>query len=98
LVIDDSDMQEDGNYQGVINFSSSLLNNANYAQAYPNIELTLTNTDDQPVLRRLIKPAEYLKPKADLSTGIGAHEDIRIKLAIHASDLAVAGYRILLIY
>ena len=98
LVIDDSDMQEDENYQGVINFSSSLINNANYAQAYPNIELTLTNTDDQPVLRRLIKPAEYLQTRSDFSIGINAHEEIRIKLAIHASDLPVAGYRVLLVY
>lgn len=98
LVIDDSDMQEDENYQGVINFSSSLINNANYAQMYPNIELTLTNLDDQPVLRRLIKPAEYLQTKTDLSAGIDAREEIRVKLAIHASDIPVAGYRVLLVY
>ena len=98
LVIDDSDMQEDENYQGVINFSSSLVNNANYAQTYPNIELTLTNVDDQPVLRRLIKPIEYVRPDAKQSAGIAAHEEIRIKLAIHPSDLAVAGYRVLLLY
>lgn len=98
LVIDDSDMQEDENYQGVINFSSSLVNNANYAQTYPNIELTLTNVDDQPVLRRLIKPIEYVRPDTKQSAGIAAHEEIRIKLAIHPSDLAVAGYRVLLLY
>jgi predicted Zn finger-like uncharacterized protein len=98
LVIDDSDMQEDDNYQGVINFSSSLINNANYAQTFPNIELTLTNIDDQPVLRRLIKPSEYLQNKPNLSAGIGAHEEIHIKLAIHASNIPVAGYRVLLVY
>ena len=98
LVIDDSDMQEDEKYQRVINFSSSLINNANYAQTYPNIELTLTNTDDQPVLRRLIKPTEFMQTKTDFSKGIGAHEEMRIKLAIHASDLPVAGYRVLLVY
>ncbi len=98
LAIDDSDMQEDEHYQGVINFSSSLINKANYTQTYPNIELTLTNIDDQPVLRRLIKPVEYLSPGAKLDAGLGAHEEIRIKLPIHASDLPVAGYRVLLVY
>jgi predicted Zn finger-like uncharacterized protein len=98
LVIDDSDMQEDDNYQGVINFSSSLINNANYAQAYPNIELSLTNIDDQPALRRIIKPSEYLQNKPNLNSGIGAHEEIHIKLAIHASNIPVAGYRVLLVY
>lgn len=98
LVIDDSDMQEDENYQGVINFSSSLINSASYAQTYPNVELTLTDAEDRAVLRRMIKPAEYLALNAELAKGIAAHEEIRIKLAIHASDTLVAGYRVLLVY
>ncbi len=98
FVIDDSGMQENENYQGVINFSSSLINNANHAQAYPNIELTLTNAEDQPVLRRLIKPSEYLIANTKTDNGMRAHEEIRIKLAINASDIAVAGYRVLLVY
>ena len=53
FALDDSDMQEDYAHKNVIKFSSLLINNAPYAQAYPNIELTLTDTADQPVLRRL---------------------------------------------
>jgi predicted Zn finger-like uncharacterized protein len=98
LAIDDSDMQEDENYQGVINFSSALINNAGYIQTFPNIELTLTNKDDQPVLRRLITPREYLDAETKINDGMAAHEEVRIKLAIHASDVAVAGYRVLLVY
>ncbi|MGQ0441900.1 MAG: zinc-ribbon and DUF3426 domain-containing protein [Methylophilaceae bacterium] len=98
LEIDDSDMQENEIYASVINFTGALINNAHYTQAYPNIELTLTNSEDQPVLRRLIKPAEYLNANTDVSIGFGAREEIRIKLTIHATDLTVAGYRVLLIY
>lgn len=98
LAIDDSDMQEDENHQNVIKFTSLLINNANYAQAYPNIELTLTTTDDQPVLRRLIKPAEYIKTTNNALAGIAAREEVRINLAINVKDLAVAGYRVLLVY
>jgi predicted Zn finger-like uncharacterized protein len=98
LTIDDSDMQEDENHQNVIKFSSLLINNAHFTQAYPNIELTLTSTDDQPVLRRLIKPAEYLKTADNVSTGLASREEIRIQLAINVKDLAVTGYRVLLVY
>lgn len=98
FTIDDSDMQEDENFKDVIKFSSVLINNANYSQVYPNIELTLTATDDQPVLRRLVKPIEYLKANSNVAAGIGAHEEVRINLSIHASELAVAGYRVLLVY
>ncbi len=98
LTVDDSDMQEDENHQNVIKFSSLLINNAHFAQMYPNIELTLTSTDDQPVLRRLIKPAEYLKTGANVATGLGSREEVRVQLAINVKDLAVAGYRVLLVY
>lgn len=98
LTIDDSDMQEDEDHENVIKFSSLLINNANYVQAYPDIELTLTATDDQPVLRRLIKPTEYLITNTNVDTGLAAREEVRVNLAINVKDLAVAGYRILLVY
>jgi len=98
FTIDDSDMQESEEYDKVVDFSSLLINNANYAQAYPNIELTLTDTDDQPVVRRLIKPSEYLKANANLDSGMASKDEARVKLAINVTDLSVAGYRVMLAY
>ncbi len=98
LSIDDSDMQEDEDHEHVIKFTSLLINNANYVQAFPNIELTLTTTDDQPVLRKLIQPSEYLKPNTNAAAGMGAREEVRVNLAINVKDLAVAGYRVLVVY
>jgi predicted Zn finger-like uncharacterized protein len=98
FTIDDSDMQEDETHENVINFSSLLINSAPYAQAYPNIELTLTDTSDQPVLRKIISPAEYLANTANVTAGIASRDEVRINLAINVTDLAVAGYRVLLVY
>lgn len=98
FVLDDSDMQEDYEHKNVIKFSSQLINNAPYAQAYPNIEVTLTDTADQPVLRRKIKPSEYLTSEINVDAGINSGEELRIKLSINVADIAVAGYRILLLY
>lgn len=98
FTIDDSDMQEDETHANVINFSSLLINNATYTQAYPNIELTLTDTSDQPVLRKIIQPAEYLLSTTNVAAGIASRDEVRINLAINVTDLAVAGYRVLLIY
>jgi predicted Zn finger-like uncharacterized protein len=94
----DSNMQEDYEHKNVINFSSQLINNAPYAQAYPNIEVTLTDDVDQPVLRRKIKPSEYLTSEINVDAGINSSEELRIKLSINVADIAVAGYRILLLY
>lgn len=98
FALDDSDMQEDYEHKNVIKFSSQLINNAPYAQAYPNIEITLTDTADQPVLRRQIKPSEYLTSNINVDAGINSHEELRINLSITVADMAVAGYRILLLY
>lgn len=98
LTIDDSDMLESEEHQNVIHFSSLLINNANYAQAYPIIELSLTDAQDTPVLRKRVKPQEYLQANTDISAGIAAHAEERIKLAIDVQNLPVAGYRVLLAY
>ena len=98
LTIDDSDMQESDDYQDVINFSSLLINNAPHAQAYPNIELTLTDTDDKPVLRKLVPPQDYLDSDDNIDDGMAANEEVRINLAINVQNLSVAGYRVLLTY
>lgn len=98
LLIDDSDMQEDETYPSVINFSSALINNADFAQTYPNIELTLTNTQDEAVIRTILKPHQYLGTGVNLEEGIAAHEEIHIALPIHIKDITAAGYRVQLAY
>ncbi len=98
FALDDSDMQEDYEHKNVIKFSSLLINNAPYAQAYPNIELTLTDIADQPVLRRLIKPSEYLASNTNANAGINSREEMRINLSINVANVVVAGYRVLLLY
>lgn len=98
LTIDDSDMQESEDYKDVINFSSLIINKAEHVQAYPNIELTLTDTEDKPVLRKIVKPQEYLPANSNPVAGLAARQEQRIKLAINIHQLSVAGYRVLLTY
>jgi len=98
ITIGDADMQEDDNYQSVINFTSSITNNANYPQAYPNIELTLTNTDDKVIIKKLILPKDYLSSDQKAEDGLPAHEVKTIKLPLYVDKTSVAGYRILLVY
>ena len=98
IVIDDSDIHEDENYLGVIHLSSTLINRGNFSQAYPNLELTLTDNEDKPKLRRIFKPVEYLTDQSNIANGLAAGEEIKIKLAINAQNTTVAGYRLFLSY
>lgn len=98
IVIDDSDMQEDPERAGLIYFSSTLINTGNHTVAFPSLELTLTDVDDNPLVRRLFKPAEYLPTGIDLEQGFMAGAEIKIKLPISTSETAVSGYRVFVTY
>lgn len=98
IVIDDSDMQEDKNIEGVMHLSSSLINKAGFNLAYPNLELTLTDVEDNPTLRRVFTPTEYLPANTNVALGLKAGEEIKIKLAITTQGETVAGYRIFVTY
>ena len=98
IVIDDSDMQEDAEHPGLIRFASTLINSGNHVVAYPNLELTLTDVEDKPVLRRIFKPDEYLPAETKIADGIQASAETRINLAVTTSDIAVAGYRVFVTY
>lgn len=98
IAIENSDMQEDDEYESVINFSTSIKNNAEYSIAYPNIELTLTNAEDKIVLRKLLNPETYLSDKTKHKQGLTGRDSDSIKLALQVDELNVAGYRILLAY
>lgn len=98
IVIDDSDIQEDAQYKGLMRLSSTLINQAGFAQAYPNLELTLTDVEDKPKLRRKFTPKEYLPEHTDISKGLAPNEEIKVRLAMTTDGEAVAGYRVYVSY
>ncbi len=104
LTIDDADMQEHLEREGVLEFSSTLINHGNVLQAFPLIELTLTNIDDEPVMRRSFKPEEYLHKlqnnelEKDIEAGLQAQEEVRVKMTLTANNTNVAGFRVGLSY
>ncbi|WP_319004573.1 zinc-ribbon and DUF3426 domain-containing protein [Methylobacillus caricis] len=98
LALDDSDLQEDIEHPEVIQLSTTLINNATFVQAYPMLELTLTDDDDKPKLRRIFKPSEYLPSETDIEAGIPANEEIQIKLSLSTSGETVSGYRVFVTY
>ena len=98
LAIDDSDLQEDAEYQGLLRFSSVIINKADFTQAYPLLELTLTDGADQPVLRRTFSPKEYLPSETNIAAGLAAADEIRIKLALSVDEVSIAGYRAFVTY
>ncbi|MGP1716864.1 MAG: DUF3426 domain-containing protein [Methylophilus sp.] len=98
LTIDDADIQEHREREGVLVFSSVLINHGAVAQAYPMIELTLTNMADEPVLRKILKPAEYLPTAAKATEGLAAQQEQAVKTTLGIAEKAVTGFRVAIAY
>lgn len=98
FAIDDSDLKEDTERQGLIHLHTTLINHADYSQEFPLLELTLTDVNDKPLLRRTFEPQQYLPAGADIRRGVSARGRIDIRLSLTAEDKAIAGYRLFVTY
>lgn len=98
LSIEDSDLQDDADHAGVLLLVSALYNRAPYPQAYPLLELTLTDTYDKPVLRRTFAPREYLPAGTDIKAGIAAGGEVHSRLPLVVEGEKPAGYRLYVRY
>ncbi|MGE5489788.1 MAG: DUF3426 domain-containing protein [Actinomycetota bacterium] len=94
--IETSDLQSD-NARGLLVLQATLKNRANYAQAWPALELALTDTHDAVVARRVLEAADYLPPKID-PAAFPANSETGLRLWIETKDVAAAGYRLYVFY
>jgi len=98
LTIDDADIQEHKERQGVLIFSSVLMNHGAVAQAYPKVELTLTNMADEPVLRKTLNPEDYLPASVNLAQGLAPQQEQSVKALLGVDEKLVTGFRVAIAY
>jgi len=94
--IDVSDLQAD-NARGLLVLQATVRNRATFAQAWPSLELTLTDTQDAVISRRVLSAEEYLPPGSHTPAFAG-RSDIAIKLWLEAKGVGASGYRLYLFY
>jgi predicted Zn finger-like uncharacterized protein len=98
LAIDASDLQADPAHRGLLILTATIRNRAAYSIGYPHLELTLTDAQDQVVVRRALAPTDYASGTADTAAGIPANGEVPVKLFIDASATSQAGYRLYLFF
>lgn len=96
VAIETSDLQSD-NQRGMFVLQATLRNRAAYAQAWPDLELTLTDTHDTVVSRRVLAPTDYLPPAVPPGS-FPANAETAIRLWVEAKDIGAAGYRLYVFY
>lgn len=101
MSIDSSELQADSRREGLIVLNAVIRNRARFPQDYPALELTLTDDGDQPVLRRVLVPRDYLEaPRRDeqLRHGIAPGGETPLHLFLDTSRTRAVGYRLYLFY
>lgn len=97
LSIETSNLEADPQRANLVALNAILRNRAKFAQEYPQLELTLTDTLDRMLARRIFTPGEYAKG-ADLKRGMVPNEEVTVRLYLDLGDLKAAGYRVFLFY
>jgi predicted Zn finger-like uncharacterized protein len=100
MAIESSDLQADGKSENVIVLNAVLRNRAPFPQEYPALELTLTDDADRPVVRRVLRPSDYLGAArgTQASAGIAAGAEAAFRLDLDASRARATGYRLYLFF
>lgn len=96
MSIETSDLHPDAD--GKLTLAATLKNRAPFAQEYPHLELSLTDTADRALVRRVLAPADYLAPRQQPGSGLAAGKEVPVDLSVEVTEVAAAGYRLYLFY
>ncbi|HNH25266.1 MAG TPA: DUF3426 domain-containing protein, partial [Accumulibacter sp.] len=96
--IESSDLQIERGPNRTLALQATLRNRADYPQAYPALELTLTDVNETVLVRRVLLPEEYLSPPAADDPAFPAHADLDVRLWLAAKEVDSSGYRLYVFY
>jgi predicted Zn finger-like uncharacterized protein len=85
---------------GVDTYSLNTLlrNQGSLVQAWPSIQLELTDANDKPVLRRVFGPADYLPRGVSAAGGFAGRSEQPVRLNFVLTELKPSGYHIAVFY
>ncbi|MEA5097808.1 MAG: zinc-ribbon and DUF3426 domain-containing protein [Burkholderiaceae bacterium] len=98
LSVEVSELQAPSNNETAYTLNVVLRNRSRLAQAWPNLELTLNDSNEKPVARRVFTAADYLPSSQIATSGFGASSEQSVKLVFDLDQIKPAGYRVYLFY
>jgi hypothetical protein len=78
------DMHTHPTRAGILVLSLTFVNLAQRNQAFPVLEITLLDASNQPVAMRQLQPLDYLRPGADIETGLA--KDVYLPVLLELGD------------
>ncbi len=80
----------------VLELTAVIRNRAAFTQALPALEVTLSDTQNRPVARKIFTPADYLvaagEPRTRIDEGLAAGADMTIRIHFETRGVQAAGF------
>lgn len=97
LQVEPSDLRQiDGPHK--LELKMPLRNRYNVALAYPAIELTLLDAQNNVAVRRVLWPQDYVKPGTPIAAGLPAHTTQTMIVHLDTGDAVASNFRVQIFY
>lgn len=99
LYIEASDLQMlDPAHPSEVLLTATIRNRAPLAQAFPLLDLTLTDQTHRTAARKVFAPEDYLERGINREQGFGANQEVSLRLYLDTGAVRPAGYRLYLFF
>jgi predicted Zn finger-like uncharacterized protein len=96
MVLDTGELQSLGGNKFQLN--TLLRNNGTLTQAWPYLELELTDASDKALVRRVFTPAQYLPASVAPSKGFSGRSEQPVKIVFELKQVKASGFHIAVFY
>ncbi len=96
--VESHELQADGDNAQLFHLVATLRNRSAYTQAFPTVEVNLTDVEGLVVERLVTLPALYLPADHKVADGLPANTEITIKADLRPHTKGSEGYRLVLFY
>ncbi|WP_322106061.1 zinc-ribbon and DUF3426 domain-containing protein [Paraburkholderia sp. J41] len=98
LLVEPSDLRQVDNEPHHLELKVPLRNRFNVALAYPAIELSLLDRQNNIVVRRVLWPQDYVTPGTHVEAGLPAHTTQTMIVRLDTGDVVASNFRIEIFY
>ena len=98
VTIESSELQALPGSTDTFTLLALLRNRSATRQQWPHLELTLNDTNEAPVARRVIAPRDYLPPSQNPDEGFAPNSEQSARLVFSLAQVKAAGFRVYVFY
>ena len=96
--VESNELLEDPNVPQLFHFAATLRNRSAYTQAFPTLDLSLTDMEGLAVDRRVVPAQQYLPPGRPVAEGLAPNAEVALHVDVKAADRRSQGYRVVLFF